>query len=195
MINVFAVPLVGSVAGRIMARANRDAEREAIDILAPEPRDAVLVVGFGPGVGIELLVPRVAHGWIGGADPSRPMLRAAARRNRHAVARGQLHLAARTAAALPWGDATFDGALAVNAIQFFEPPDPSLADIARVLRPGARLVTLTHDWALRQGHATLDAWWADLTPRLSAAGFTDLRRWQARAEDGKAVAMAATRAG
>jgi ubiquinone/menaquinone biosynthesis C-methylase UbiE len=193
MCNVFAVPVIGGVGARIMAHSNREAEREAIEVLAPGPRDAVLVLGFGAGVGIELLAAAVPHGWIAGADPARPMVRAAARRNRAAVARGQVHLSAAPAADLPWGTATFDGALAVNSIQMWEPLDRSLAEVARVLRPGAQLVTLTHDWALRHGHASVEAWWAATAPRIAAAGFTATERWTARAEDGTAVGLTATR--
>lgn len=193
MINVFAFPGVGRLAGRIMASRNRETEQEAVEALAPEHRDAVLVLGFGPGVGIELLADAVPYGWIGGVDPARPMVRAAAARNRGGVARGQVRLEAAPADDLPWGAATFDGALAVNSIQMWEPLDDSLAEVARVLRPGAKLVTLTHDWALRHGHASVDAWWESIAPRLAAAGFTAAERWTGRAEDGTAVGMTATR--
>lgn len=193
MINVFAVPILGNLAARIMASRNREAEQEAIDVLAPGPRDAVLVIGFGPGVGIELLADAVPHGWIAGVDPARPMVRAATTRNRDGVARGQVHLEPATAADLPWGAATFDGALAVNSIQMWEPLDCSLAEVARVLRPGSRLVTLTHDWALRRAHPSVDAWWTSIAPMLEAAGFSAAERWTGRAEDGTAVGMTARR--
>ena len=101
-------------------------------------------------------------------DPAQPMVRAATTRNRDGVARGQVHLELATAADLSWGAATFDGALAVNSIQMWEPLDRSLAEVARVLRPGSRLVTLTHDWALRRDHPPVDAWWASIAPMLVA---------------------------
>ena len=193
MFNVFAVPVIGRVGARIMAGKNREAEREAIGVLAPGARDAILVLGIGAGVGIELLADAVPHGWIAGADPALPMVRAASRRNHAAVARGQVHLAAAPAADLPWGAATFDGALAVNSIQMWEPLDDSLAEVARVLRPGAQLVTLTHDWAVRHDHPSVEAWWTATAPRIQAAGFAATERWTGRAEDGTAVGMTATR--
>jgi hypothetical protein len=48
---LFDGPL-GLVAGRIMVGQNAPAELEAIDELAPAPDDSVLLIGFGPGVGI-----------------------------------------------------------------------------------------------------------------------------------------------
>lgn len=52
----------GPAAG-IMAKHlehNCDAEAEAIEELDPGPDDHVLTIGFGPGIGVELLAPRVA---------------------------------------------------------------------------------------------------------------------------------------
>jgi hypothetical protein len=53
-----------------MARLNGDMQRAAVDELAPRPDDAVLAVGFGPGVGIAELVARLPDGSVAGADPS-----------------------------------------------------------------------------------------------------------------------------
>lgn len=41
--------------------------------------------------------------------------------------------------ALPYPDQSFDRACAINCFQFF--PDPDLAELHRVLRPGGRLLT------------------------------------------------------
>ena len=142
-------------------------------MLVPGPRDAVLVIGFGPGVGIELLADAVPHGWIAGVDPAQPMVRAATTRNRDGVARGQVHLEPAIAADLSWGAATFDGALAVNSIQMWEPLDRSLAEVAARPSPGRRLV----------GQHRADV----------GGGFNAAERWTGRAEDGTAVGMTARR--
>jgi hypothetical protein len=51
--------VAGRVAARVMARLNADMERAALDALDPRPGDRVLVVGFGPGVGVTELLRRV----------------------------------------------------------------------------------------------------------------------------------------
>lgn len=89
------------LAGPAMARVNRDMERMAIDELAPRPDDSVLAVGFGPGVGMAELLPRLPRGFIGGVDPSATMVQQARRRNAVAVERRQVVLARGTADSIP----------------------------------------------------------------------------------------------
>lgn len=181
---LFDGPL-GLITARIMARHNLAAEREAIETLAPAPEDSVLAIGFGPGAGVAELAPRVAS--VGGVDPSWAMVTIARRR----VRAGQVRLERGTADRIPWPDNSFDGAIAVNSIMFWRPLDASVAEVARVLRPGAALVTLTHDWAVARQGRTVEGWLADTTAALAAGGFTEVRNWRAKAEDGRSVALTA----
>ena len=133
----------GRVAGAVMARLNRDMEQAALDALAPGPADAVLSIGFGPGVGLTELARRVPEGRGAGIDPSATMVALARRRNRDAVESGRLVLAGAAAEAMPWPDDSFDGVLAVNSIQLWALRE-GVREVARVLRPGGRFVALTH---------------------------------------------------
>ena len=54
---------VGRISGSVMARMNRDMERTAVAELNPSPNDSVLAIGFGPGVGIELLAEVLPSDW------------------------------------------------------------------------------------------------------------------------------------
>jgi SAM-dependent methyltransferase len=177
-----------------MARQNLDAEREAIGVLDPHPTDRVVAIGVGAGVGVELLARRVA--WVFAVDPSRVMVGETTRRNRQAIDAGQV-VVARSGAdrlALPDGDA--DGAVAVNSIQLWEPLTDSLAEVARVLRPGARLVTLTHDWAIeRSTGRSVDGWLEHVDGEAASVGLTGLRSWRAAAEGGRSVVLELTRTG
>ncbi len=126
--------VAGVAAARVMAVVNADMEREAIDAVAPSVDDAVLEIGFGPGVGIEMLARQLAGGRVAGIDPSTAMLRAAERRNRAAIRDGRVELRLAAVHELPFVDASFDGAFAVNSMQLWGPPDASAAELARVLR-------------------------------------------------------------
>lgn len=57
-----------------MARTNRTIARRAIELPNVGPSDSVLKVGFGPGVGIELLARPAPSGRVVGIDPSDKMV-------------------------------------------------------------------------------------------------------------------------
>ena len=83
----------------------------------PEGREVVASLRTqAPGVGIDALLARARDGWVAAVDPSWAMIRAARRRHRDAIAAGRVTLARTDAARLPWPDATFDGATAVNSV-------------------------------------------------------------------------------
>jgi ubiquinone/menaquinone biosynthesis C-methylase UbiE len=182
------------VTAKVMARRNLDAEREAIEALDPRPTDRVVAIGVGAGVGVELLARRVA--WVLAVDPSRVMVDETTRRNREAIGAGRVVVARSTAARLGSADGELDGAIAVNSIQMWEPLADSLAEVARVLRHGARLVTLTHDWAIeRSTGQSVDGWLEHVGGLAATVGLRDLRSWRASAEGGRSVALELTRTG
>jgi ubiquinone/menaquinone biosynthesis C-methylase UbiE len=180
----------GRVAASVMARLNRDMERAAVAELDPAPDDDVLAVGFGPGVGIQELVPRLEGGCIAGIDPSATMVERARRRNRRAVDTGQVVLAEAAAHAIPFPDGAFRGVLAVNSMQLWRPLEGSLREVARVLSPGGALITLTHLWALEK-QAPLDEWLARTTALLGSAGLVDVRHRTGSFRSGAGLVLSA----
>lgn len=176
----------GRLSGPLMARMNRDMELAAIDELAPAPDASVLALGFGPGVGVAELAKRLPSGVVGGVDPSSAMLQQARRRNQSAVECGQVTLERSTAASIPWPDGTFTGALAVNSIQLWEPLEPSVREVVRVLAPGGRLVAITHVWAIEK-QFTLEQWASTTAELLAAAGFDDIAHRTAPFRSGKGL--------
>jgi SAM-dependent methyltransferase len=194
MSNLFDGPGAALV-GRIMARRNAAAEAEAIDLLAPAPDAHVLVLGFGPGVGVEMLAERLSEGFVLGADPSAVMVRQATHRNRRWIELGRVRLERATADQLCVDEGAFDGAIAVNSLQLCEPIAPTAAMLACALRPGAALVSLTHDWAAEKHAASAEDWLGLTGAALAAAGLGDVRSFRADAEGGRALALIARRGG
>jgi arsenite methyltransferase len=180
----------GRLAGAVMARTNRDMEIAAVDELGPAPDDAVVAVGFGPGVGIAALAPRLPDGLVAGIDPSASMVALASRRNRVAIAAGRVELVQARVESIPWRESTFAGVLAVNSMQLWEPLDVALDEVARVLIPGGTLVTVTHRWAIER-RAPLDEWVAAADALLGDRGFKRVAHRTGRFRSGTGLVMRA----
>ena len=131
--------LLGRLGGRIMARTNGEFARSAIGLLAVQPDDRVLEVGFGPGVGIEALTRAAPAGRVAGVDCSKEMVEQATARNADAIERGLVDLRHGSVEALPFDDGAFDAALAINSLQVWPDARVGLREIGRVLRPGGRM--------------------------------------------------------
>jgi ubiquinone/menaquinone biosynthesis C-methylase UbiE len=169
LIRMFGRPsgVLGRLGGVIMARVNRDAAAQAIELLDPRPGDKILEVGFGPGVAIELLLQRVPAGFVAGIDYSQEMLAQAAARNAAALRDRKIDLRYGSAERLPYADASFDKALAINSMQAWPDARAGLRQIHRVLKHGGTVVlAFTVDSGQSQ---------QGVTELLAAAGFAQPR--------------------
>ncbi len=83
---------LGKLGGLIMARMNRKCAAWVIELLHVQPSDKVLEVGFGPGVGIQLLTSSASAGYVVGVDPSKEMVAQATTRNKQAIESGRADL-------------------------------------------------------------------------------------------------------
>ncbi len=101
----------------------------AATMLAVEPREAVLEIGFGGG-GLLKRLRLSRPGRLVGVDVS------AALPDRIEGA----ELVRADAAALPFSDESFDAVVSVSVLHFWRDLDPPLREIARVLPPNGRLV-------------------------------------------------------
>lgn len=131
---------VGWLLGRIMARENEPMNAFAVELLEVGEHDRVLEIGFGPGRALARAAALAREGLVAGIDHSATMVREARRHNRAAVASGRVRPLLGTVSALPFPDASFDKALAINNEQFWPDRPRDLAEIARVLVPDGRLV-------------------------------------------------------
>jgi ubiquinone/menaquinone biosynthesis C-methylase UbiE len=128
--------VLGRLGGVIMARMNRDAATEIIQMLDIRPDDKLLEVGFGPGVAIQLLLDRVPAGSVAGIDYSQEMVRQAAARNAAALRNRRVDLRYGSVERLPFADEAFDKALAINSMQAWPDARAGLREIQRVLKRG-----------------------------------------------------------
>jgi ubiquinone/menaquinone biosynthesis C-methylase UbiE len=122
-----------------MARMNRTCAAWVIDLLQVRPGDKVLEVGFGPGVGVQLLTSSASAGYVAGVDPSKEMVAQATTRNKKAIENGRVGLRHGSVASLPFTDNTFDKALAINSMQVWPDAVAGLGEMRRVIKPGGKL--------------------------------------------------------
>lgn len=141
LMHMFGRPkgFLGRLGGFIMANVNRDTAAQIVKLLDVQPSDKVLEVGFGPGVGIQLLLERITGGWVAGVDQSQEMVRQASTRNANALRSGRVDLRYGSAERLPFADETFDKVLAINSMQVWADADTGLREIRRVLKPGGNV--------------------------------------------------------
>jgi len=123
-----------------MAHETSDLNERAVHLLGPSPSDRVLEVGFGHGRTVARLANIVDKGCVCGIDVSESMVTMAVRRNRRAVATGRVQLRKGDCVSIPFGNANFNGALAVHTLYFWSDPIACLSEIRRILKPRARLV-------------------------------------------------------
>jgi len=134
--------VVGGVVGRLLNRGNRSIVTAAVDAIdTAAPGVVVADIGFGGGVGLDLLLRRVdASGSVHGVELSATMLADARRRFSDDIAAGRLVLHDARVESLPLDDASVDAIISTNTIYFIEDLAAAVGEIVRVLRPTGRLV-------------------------------------------------------
>jgi arsenite methyltransferase len=133
--------ILSPLVARALNRGNERAIAAAVDS-AEIPRGAVAMdVGFGGGVGLQLLLDRVGDdGVVHGIEIADDMLRRARSRFGRDVASGRLRLSSGSLTGLPLEDNSVDALNTLNTVYFISELDAACAELARVLRPGGRAV-------------------------------------------------------
>ncbi|MGH8671056.1 MAG: class I SAM-dependent methyltransferase [Burkholderiales bacterium] len=167
--------MAGAWVGRRMAFKNAPMNRLAVELLEPAADDAVLEIGFGPGIAIGLFARRA--GFVAGVDPSSVMLDQAARRNRAPIAAGKVELKLGSASHLPYPNGRFHKVCAINSFHLWNDHERDLMEVRRVMREGAtpclrmRLAKPRPLAAPGFSEAQIDA----VSALVRGSGFSDLR--------------------
>jgi len=130
--------LLGRIVGRAMVKDTAHANDRALAMLDIDRPCTVLDVGFGQGRSAAMLL-RNGHRVIG-VDASPTMVKQATARNRRACRQGRATLRHDDGITIPFPDDTAHAAITAHTIYFMPDPAATIADIARVLRPGGSFV-------------------------------------------------------
>lgn len=144
------VPVLGQLAhprgvlapatGFILNIVNRPINRWTVGALELSGSEEVLDVGFGGGVGLEMVVPRLTTGHVVGVDISEEMVHGVARRLAEHPSGGRARVIRADVSSLPFAAGSFDRAYSVNSVFFWPDPEAGFAEIHRVVRPGGLAV-------------------------------------------------------
>ncbi|WP_280315261.1 methyltransferase domain-containing protein [Nocardia abscessus] len=134
------------------------------DALAVGPGERALDIGAGTGSEVLEFAERVGpDGEAVGVDPNPAMLAVAGARAEAAGVRARF--VEGTAYRLPFPDDSFDAVRCERVYHHLDDPAAATAEIARVLRPGGRVLLIDSDWHTAIAHPGDD----DVITRLSTS--------------------------
>lgn len=185
--------LLGRLVGLILSGrgSNLKRNRWTVEQLALQPGEAVLEVGCGPGVALELCLSQRGVRAVG-VDHSALMIAQASRRNARAVKEGRVRLIEGTVEAIPAGLGPFDKMFSINVIQFVDRPT-FVARAKALVKPGGMLATTYQPRHAKATRADAVKMADELTALLTQAGFADVRTRELELKPVPAVCVLARR--
>lgn len=150
-------------------------KERSFEALDPRPGAVLMDVGCGTGDDVLRLAELVPGGRVVGVDPSERMLAEGHRRATAAAADAPPPAAVEfvrgVVPGLPAADGSLDGVRAERTLLHVADPGAAMADMARALRPGGRLVVAEPDW----GTLVVDAEPPDAAEAAAAAAAEGFR--------------------
>jgi arsenite methyltransferase len=171
----------GRIVGRGLNKGNSAAVTAAVAAAELVPGQVAADVGFGGGLGLQLLLEQVGpEGRVLGVELSDTMLKAARQRHRAECTAGRMELRAGTFDSLPIEDDSVDALISTNTVYFVEDLARAFAEIARVLSPAGRAVigVAEPEWMAAMpvtAHGFRLRPIEELVTLLREAGLTDVR--------------------
>lgn len=159
--------VLGRLGGVIMARMNADCGAWVAGLLEVRPDDAVLEVGFGPGVIIQRLANLASSGRVAGIDQSQEMFQQASARNAAEIRGNHVDLKCGSVESLPFNNNSFDKVIAINSMQVWPDAIGGLREVRRVMTPGGRIALGFTPYSGQRNGGLLEI--------LTAAGFVEAR--------------------
>ncbi|HEY3976195.1 MAG TPA: class I SAM-dependent methyltransferase [Streptosporangiaceae bacterium] len=151
--------------------------RAMVDRVMPAAGPGGLVLDVASGTaGVAIQVARRTGAAVVGVDLTEPMLRQGLSRVSRSGQGDRIRLVTGRAEQLPFADGTFDALTFTYLLRYVSDPQATLAELARVVRPGGLVASL--EFGVPAGRAWRTGWWLYTRLVLPAAGLvTGGREW------------------
>ena len=127
--------LLGRWMGLLMNWSHRPLSKWTIEQMKIQPDDFVLDIGCGGGMAIKEITKIATNGFVAGVDYSETMVKQALKHNAAAVCATRVEIRNGSISNLPFKDASFDKAYAIESFNFWPDPVAGLKEVHRVLKP------------------------------------------------------------
>ncbi|HEV7146007.1 MAG TPA: class I SAM-dependent methyltransferase [Pedococcus sp.] len=144
---------LGALVAQMLNRGNGPEIAAAVGALDLTGTEEVADIGFGGGLGLDLLLEATHEGGrVHGVEPSPDMVKRARKAHPAQVAAGRLALHQAGMESLPIADGALDGWISLNTVYFVQNLPPAFAELRRVLAPsGAGVLGMADpEWMERQ---------------------------------------------
>jgi|SRR5579872_1396483 len=182
----------------LIADSSEHAARErGLELLAAQPGEKVLEVGFGTGHSLAALGGAVGPtGKVSGIDLSDGMLAVARQRIDERKLADRVELTLGDARSLPYADRQFDAAFLSFTLELFDDADRSrvLSELRRVLRPKGRLGVVAmfreeHETVMTELYVWVHRHFPHFVDCQPIAVFADLRKAGFRVEHSEKLSI------
>lgn len=127
--------LFGNFSSRIMVRGNRQNYESLIKDMAIKSHDKILEIGYGPGVGIEMINRLHPSCTIQGIDFSKLMYKKAGKVNKYAIDQSRVQLLLGDYLNMPLVADQFDKVFCLNVIYFWDELSKPFQKAHSLLKP------------------------------------------------------------
>lgn len=127
---------LGKIVSNLMIMGNRSAYETMIKDLTIRPNDKILEIGYGPGIGIDLISKRFETCDIYGIDFSELMYKRATRRNKRFIKNNRVHLLFGDFVETEISTREFDKIFCINVIYFWDNLQKPFEKVNSLLKDG-----------------------------------------------------------
>jgi ubiquinone/menaquinone biosynthesis C-methylase UbiE len=128
--------LFGIFTSNVMIKGNQNKYERLIKDLDVQPHDTVLEIGYGPGVGIKMVLESCASCTMHGIDFSKLMYKRAVRYNRPFIDSGRAELQYGDFLKLPVAADNYEKVFCINVIYFWEDLAAPFEKVLSILKKG-----------------------------------------------------------